>query len=54
MPTTVVVGTFYGYSALSCVTDWIFSTVPIFIVKDLQMNGKKKFTVGMLLAFCAV
>ncbi|KAH7389399.1 hypothetical protein DE146DRAFT_162211 [Phaeosphaeria sp. MPI-PUGE-AT-0046c] len=54
MPTTVVVSTFYGYSALSCVTDWIFSTVPIFIVKDLQMNQKKKITVGFLLAFCAI
>lgn len=54
MPTSVVVGTFYGYSALSCVTDWIFSTVPIFIVQGLQMNQKKKVTVGFLLAFCAV
>jgi hypothetical protein len=50
----IVVATFYGYSALSCVTDWTFSIVPIFIVLGLQMSQRKKITVGFLLAFCAM
>jgi hypothetical protein len=48
------VNSFYGYSALSCATDWIFSIVPIFIVRKLQMNTKKKITVAVVLAFCAM
>ncbi|KAK3201884.1 hypothetical protein GRF29_164g966336 [Pseudopithomyces chartarum] len=52
--TQIIVGTFYGYSALSCVADWIFSIVPIFIVRKLQMDRQKKITVGIILAFCAI
>ena len=51
---TITVGSFYGYSALSCVTDWTLSIVPIFVVKGLQMNKRKKITVGIILAFCAI
>jgi hypothetical protein len=54
LPSAVVVNSFYGYSALSCVTDWTFSIVPIFIVHGLQMDRKKKITVGFILAFCAM
>jgi hypothetical protein len=54
MATKIVVNCFYGYSALSCVTDWTFSIVPIFIVQGLQMNRKNKITVGIILAFCAM
>jgi hypothetical protein len=54
MNSKIIVNTFYGYSALSCVTDWTFSIVPIFIVQGLQMNRKKKMTVGVILAFCAM
>jgi hypothetical protein len=54
VPSAVVVNSFYGYSALSCVTDWTFSIVPIFIVHGLQMDRKKKITVGFILAFCAM
>ena len=50
----IVVNSFYGYSALSCVTDWTFSIVPIFIVRGLQMSQRKKTTVGIILAFCAM
>lgn len=52
--TQIIVGTFYGYSALSCVADWVFSIVPIFIVRKLQMDRQKKVTVGIILAFCAM
>ncbi|OAG18772.1 hypothetical protein CC77DRAFT_965771 [Alternaria alternata] len=54
IPSNVVVNSFYGYSALSCATDWTFSIVPIFIVHKLQMNKKKKMTVAVVLAFCAI
>jgi hypothetical protein len=54
IPSKLVVNSFYGYSALSCATDWIFSIVPIFIVRKLQMNTKKKITVAVVLAFCAM
>ncbi|EAT82067.2 hypothetical protein SNOG_10673 [Parastagonospora nodorum SN15] len=50
IPSNVIVNSFYGYSALSCVTDWTFSIVPIFIVRKLQMNSRKKWTVGIVLA----
>ncbi|PVI04848.1 hypothetical protein DM02DRAFT_585438 [Periconia macrospinosa] len=50
----IIVGTFYGYSALVCVTDWTFSIVPIFIVRKLQMSKQKKISVGIVLAFCAI
>jgi hypothetical protein len=54
MSSSVIVNSFYGYSALSCVTDWIFSIVPIFIVRKLQMSRRKKITVGAILALCAL
>ena len=54
MPSHIVVNSFYGYSALSCVTDWAFSIVPIFIVRGLQMDRRKKVTVAVILAFCAM
>ncbi|EUC26742.1 hypothetical protein COCCADRAFT_10466 [Bipolaris zeicola 26-R-13] len=54
IPSKVIVNSFYGYSALSCVTDWTFSIVPIFIVHGLQMNKRNKVTVGIVLACCAI
>jgi len=48
------VNSFYAYSALSCLTDWTFSIVPIFIVHGLQMSRRKKISVGIVLAFCAL
>ncbi|CAI6340508.1 unnamed protein product [Periconia digitata] len=50
----IIVGTFYGYSALVCITDWTFSIVPIFIVRRLQMSSQKKVSVAVVLAFCAI
>ncbi|KAJ4357230.1 uncharacterized protein N0V89_001805 [Didymosphaeria variabile] len=54
MKSEIIVGSFYGYSALSCVSDWIFSIVPIFIVQGLQMDRRKKISVAIILAFCAL
>lgn len=52
-PTTVVVS-FYAYSAISCVADWTFSIVPIFMVWNLQMDKKTKISVAVMLAFAAM
>lgn len=46
----VVSNAFYGYSAISCWTDWTFSILPIFLVWKLQMNLRMKISVVLILA----
>lgn len=50
----IIVGSFYGFSILTCITDWTFSIIPIFIVSKLQMDRKQKITVAFLLGLCAM
>ncbi|KAF7531085.1 hypothetical protein G7054_g9218 [Neopestalotiopsis clavispora] len=50
LDTSVVTNVFYGYSAISCVTDWTYSILPIFLVWSLQMNRKVKISVAAILA----
>lgn len=50
----VVVAVFYGYSAVTCAGDWIFSILPVFLVWDLQMGKKEKISVIMILAVGAL
>lgn len=47
---SVVTDAFYGYSAISCVTDWTYSIMPIFLVWSLQMDRKVKISVAAILA----
>jgi hypothetical protein len=47
---SVVANSFYGYSAISCWTDWTFSILPVFLVWNLQMDRKVKFSVMGILA----
>ncbi|KAI0177903.1 hypothetical protein BJ166DRAFT_600519 [Pestalotiopsis sp. NC0098] len=47
---SVVTNAFYGYSAISCVTDWTYSIMPIFLVWSLQMDRKVKISVAAILA----
>lgn len=47
---TVVSDAFYGYSAISCMTDWTFSILPVFLVWNLQMNRRVKISVVGILA----
>ncbi|KAK8100499.1 hypothetical protein PG999_010873 [Apiospora kogelbergensis] len=47
---TVVAKSFYAYSAISCLTDWTYSLLPIMLVWNLQMNLKMKLSVMVLLA----
>ncbi|KAH6647117.1 hypothetical protein BKA67DRAFT_639150 [Truncatella angustata] len=50
---SVVSNAFYGYSAISCWTDWTYSILPVFLVWNLQMNTKVKISViGILAAGC--
>lgn len=41
---------YYGYSAISCVTDWIFATLPAFFVWQLQIGAREKASVILILA----
>jgi hypothetical protein len=47
---TVVSNAFYGYSAISCWTDWTYSILPVFLVWNLQMNTRVKVSVVLILA----
>ncbi|KAI1336575.1 hypothetical protein F5Y15DRAFT_203546 [Xylariaceae sp. FL0016] len=47
---SVVANSFYGYSAISCLTDWIYSILPMFIVWNLQMDTRMKISVVCVLA----
>ncbi|KAH9887510.1 hypothetical protein F4778DRAFT_786351 [Xylariomycetidae sp. FL2044] len=47
---SIVSHCFYGYSAISCLTDWVYSTLPMVIVWTLQMNRKMKISVICVLA----
>ncbi|KAG9254598.1 uncharacterized protein F5Z01DRAFT_654303 [Emericellopsis atlantica] len=46
----VVSDAFYGYSAISCLTDWTYSILPMFVVWNLQMDRKVKLSVVLILA----
>jgi hypothetical protein len=50
----IVVAVFYGYSAITCVGDWTFSILPVFLVWDLQMGRREKVSVIMILSVGAL
>lgn len=47
---SVVSNAFYGYSAISCLTDWTYSVLPMFVVWKLQMEWRVKVSVVLVLA----
>ncbi|KAK6222612.1 hypothetical protein LQW54_000792 [Pestalotiopsis sp. IQ-011] len=47
---SVVSNAFYGYSAISCWTDWTYSILPVFLVWNLQMDSRVKISVIAILA----
>ncbi|KAM0493238.1 hypothetical protein ACHAP8_009424 [Fusarium lateritium] len=51
---SVVANAFYGYSAISCVSDWTYSILPIFLVWKLQMSRRTKISVVGILAAGAI
>ncbi|KAM0229804.1 hypothetical protein ACHAPO_009691 [Fusarium lateritium] len=51
---SLVANAFYGYSAISCVSDWTYSILPIFLVWKLQMSRRTKISVVGILAAGAI
>ncbi|KAJ4264395.1 hypothetical protein NW762_005593 [Fusarium torreyae] len=51
---SVVSNAFYCYSAISCLTDWTYSILPIFLVWKLQMSMRMKISVVLILAAGAI
>lgn len=54
LDTSIVVAATYGYSAISCVGDLIYATLPISLVWSLQMSGREKTAVIAILALGAM
>jgi hypothetical protein len=52
-PNITVIAT-YVNSAISCIGDWTFAIVPVFIIWNLQMNQRTKVSVGVILAMGAL
>ncbi|KAL9563843.1 hypothetical protein ACKAV7_012015 [Fusarium commune] len=50
----VIVIASYAYSAISCLSDWTFSILPIFFVWKLQMSRRTKISVVGILAASAI
>ena len=50
----VVVAVFYGYSAITCVGDLVFSILPVLLVWSLQMGRKEKAAVIAILSMGAM
>jgi hypothetical protein len=44
----------YVVSALNSVADWTFASLPIFIIKDLQMKKSSKVIVSTIIGFAAM
>ncbi|CAG7557596.1 unnamed protein product [Fusarium equiseti] len=51
---TIVANVFYGYSAISCASDWTYSILPMFLVWKLQMSKRTKISVVAILAAGAI
>jgi hypothetical protein len=51
---SVTVNATYAYSAISCVADWTLGILPIFMVWNLKMNTRTKWSVAAILAMGAM
>jgi hypothetical protein len=54
VPARVIADTSYTHAAISATADWTLGILPIFIVRNLKMNSRTKFSVALLLALGAV
>ncbi|KAH6716976.1 hypothetical protein DL95DRAFT_394894 [Leptodontidium sp. 2 PMI_412] len=50
----ITVAATYGYSAISCWTDWTMAILPVFLIWNLQMNIRTKISVAMILSMGAI
>jgi hypothetical protein len=53
LDTSIVIAAIYGYSAITCAGDLVFSTLPVFLVWSLQLGRKEKAAVVAILAMRA-
>lgn len=51
---SITINVFYGYSAVVCVGDWIYATLPYFLVWKLQMDTRSKIVVIIILSLGAI
>ena len=51
---SITINATYGYSAITCAGDWIYSILPYFLVWNLQMDRKEKVLVICILAMAAM
>ncbi|KAF2110656.1 hypothetical protein BDV96DRAFT_615180 [Lophiotrema nucula] len=54
IPKAPTLGITYALAAVNASADWVFGTLPFFIVWDLQMNLKTKLLVAGILTFAAI
>ena len=54
LDTSIVVAATYGYSAITCVGDLVFSILPVLLVWSLQMGRKEKAAVIAILSMGAM
>jgi hypothetical protein len=52
--TSVTVAATYGYSAISCAADLVFSILPYFLVWNLQMKLRERVLVIFILGMAAM
>jgi len=50
----ITVNATYAYSAISCLSDWIFAILPCFMVWNLKMNSRTKVSVALILGMGAM
>jgi hypothetical protein len=50
----ITVDATYAYSAVSCIADWTLGIIPIFLVWNLRMQRRMKYTVAMILGVGAM
>jgi hypothetical protein len=46
---TVQLGLAYEQCAVATITDWIFATLPFFILRDSKLDSRSKISVGFIL-----
>lgn len=54
LDTSVIIAATYGYSAITCAGDLVFSILPVLLVLPLQMGRKEKAAVIVVLAMGAM
>jgi len=54
IPRDIIADSTYAHGALSAAADWTLGILPIFLVWNLNMNPRTKFSVALILALGAV